>query len=782
MATGFDRRQSTRDSFAFQTNAPAQGRPAASGQSRSAQIVGGQSQGGAVAAGPQTDATPVAAGLGAYVAQIMEPHVKARQAEEFFKGFTKAQEGVALDELDKGGGLTTKIFGSTAFEQGAQFFTAKKALDDWNTSMLQDLDTLKKMRPEEVSKLLAERSQALMTGHQGADGIIQSGLVELAGPLMNTVAKARDGYLQETFTLTYNQQAVSSATNLQKLGEAQAKLSAPTENDNSAMQSAVAGFLGSIQQPEGMHDEVYKTSLFNLMRSSMQDGNFFAVEALRRAGVDKVFDEDEQVKLQNAYERYGNKLVSRAAMGHVPDLLRLDADMARTEMGGHGPSAMEAAGRLADINNAIKRETGVDLDLFDYQAVRATGGKVVDTLIASYKRAEDRRWQIEDRDQKRQWDLEDKEREEQQQAAQVTAMWAMGSVKTGIAAGMKANDFDVLAINDYRSGNFASMVRAYTKEGWISSDVQSMAQARITSSLGQQYSKDFEQGHKEWATINKANPATAMAYYDKYYVPMQKYDSLVRSGGYTPQQAYITAFGDPGAYSVERIDPERRKDTEKGVKAYVQSKRPWFGTGLNTSSSAAKVNALTNEVAIQANNSDIPTDVLVKNVERSLFASGKAEEYGQFFWRTPPGTPPLSKLLKLQPQEATTVIVDTIDKRLKAVGFKEGASGDNYVVRRFNDDKGQPALSVQGMDDDGDFHPPVLIRLGDLQAAATHKRQEAVQANQPSQASFAARQAAQQGLDPNRRIAGEKGWQRVYRINLETKARSDLNRERRQKR
>ncbi|ODP36200.1 hypothetical protein [Sphingomonas turrisvirgatae] len=737
MATGYDRRQASRDTFAFKPAAAGQQQARASGQSRGAQLVGGQSVGEGVAAGPQTDAGPVAAGLGQFVKQIMEPHIQRRQQEEFFKGYTRAQEGVALEEITTSSKGLNKVFGPTAYEQGARVFTAQGAIATWQQGRMAEMDQLKRLPPDELAKVLATTSQEIMTGDPFADQILQKDLIEAGGPLTALVAKERYTFLQSEAARTYGELGSKAGTSLQQIATANARLTAPDDATTTALAQQTQVFLGTMVKPEGMDDETYRKFLYNFMAGAMERGDFYAVSALRRAGITAVFGDDEKLKLENAYERYGNRVLGKAVMQpeFADRLLKLDTRMKMAEIQTEGGiTPIEAAQELASINAELKRATGIeDIDLFDMEDIRGAAGDVVKATVSAFKRAQDRQWQIADRNQQRQWDLEDQAREDAQETAQVGAMWAAGAVNSGIAAGMKAGDFDVLAINDYRAGNFKNIANAYAREGWVSGRTGSMMRARITSSLGQQYTKEFKAGHDEWAALYKANPAAAKAYYGNLHLPMQRFDQLVK-GGTSPQIAFVRSFGDPAVYSKDRVPPERRKGVQEAAEKAIADTQPYTlfgygitGTPLNESSKRALVNAVRENAGVAVSAAPgLSDDAAVRQEFKALTQSGRAEVYGAWAWTgNPAGTTPLWRMLGVKQGEAEKIIDSAIAGALRA----SGSNPTDGIVTRIQDTQtGKPALVVQGTADGEDRI--VVIPYSKLATAARARVEGEVRGNQ----------------------------------------------------
>lgn len=750
MATGFDRRQPTRDTFAFKPAGSVQVQAQARGQSRGAQLVGGQSAGEGVAAGPQTDAGPVAAGLGQFVEQIMAPHVKRKQQEEFFKGFTRAEEGVALDEITTSSKGMSKIFGPTAYEQGAQFFTAKDKLNTWQTDRLAEMDKLKRMKPEEAAKVLAATSQEIMTGDPFADQLLQQGLIEVSGPLMNTVSKARYEFQQVEAVNAWTASGQSGASALQALITAQGKMSSLSDGDTAAMQQQMNSFLGSMVKPEGMADESYQKGLYDFMRTSMQDGNFHAVNALRRQGIDRIFGEDDQLKLEAAYEKYGKKALADAARSpeRSLEILRLDTDIRLAEIkdDGTGVSAMDAASRYMAWNEGLKRDTGVDDDLVTLEDIRGAAGSVVGAVVSASKRAQDRQWQLQNEATRRAQQLEDRaadeaaeDAEEAQDIARVQVVWGLGGVVQGIAGGMKEKDFEVLAVSDYQQGNIKNIVRSYKEGGWVSNSASSLMKAKVTQAIGTEYNKSFQTAHQEWQRMYKANPSAAQAYYGEgLNLQMQRFNQLVGSG--SPQMAFASAFGDTKQYAVESVPKGIREKVTSASADIIANNEPgfisrWFGgqAALNESSAAA-LTAFVEAGASVAVNSAPGLDPAAAARQRyeSAFKNGQVERWGAWaVTGNPVGTKPLNTLLAIQDRDAEAIIGGTIERKLKAAGF----TGDNGRVIRINNN-GKPALMVQATSEDGDRTIPItfdeLVRARDAHISGQVSRNQ-VKHNTPRQ-------------------------------------------------
>lgn len=695
-----------RDTFAFQPATPAQARPGGTGQTRGAQIVGGQSQGGAVTTGRQTDPAPVAAGLGAFVEEIMRPHVQQRQQEEFFKGFTNAQAGIATDEISKSHGGFSKVFGPTSYEEGAAFYTARSKMTDWAQQRYAEVDTLKRLPPDELAKVLAQKSMELLTGDKTTDQMLQSALIEQSAALTNTVGKARYAWQQDEAIKAWSGAARSGAGALQAAAFAQAGLTAPTDEQNSAMEAQGASFLSSMAKPHGMDDETYRKGLFNFMRQSMQDGNFYAVAAMRKAGIDNLFDDQERTRLEDAYHRYSQRSLEDFAasdQGFSKLAMAYEEARAHAALGEKGSmSPMDAAKHLTGINDYVRRHTGITEDMFDFKDIRGEVRSITDLVVSSYKRAQDRQWQLEDRAAEQQFRREEREADNREAAASAGAAWASGDVNAAIAGGVEEKHFNRIALSQFRQNDFAGLARAFTVGHYTSTAVKNDIQGAVEGSLEEQYGKTFAGIHQKWQAMLKTNPGMTASYFGEYHEKMRAFETLSRSVG--PEAAYRKAFGDPARYSSAEVPPQLRKEADEAVKAAVSSASPsrWnpFATQFTTQATRTMQNLVRERIALGLKNSDTPSGALATEALSAAMADGSLQTAGGEAWRAAPGTKPFHVQIGLQADEAGRAFRGVVDQRLKRAGLAVGVSATmdiNYVQTP----TGGTALHVIGRDTEG---------------------------------------------------------------------------------
>ncbi|MBA3678495.1 MAG: hypothetical protein H0W74_14025 [Sphingosinicella sp.] len=665
----------------------------------------------------------------------MQPYVERKQKEKFFEGFTAAASGIGVEELVSSKNPINRIFGPTGYEQGAQFYTANTALDKFSGEVLTDIDTLKKLPPQEAARLLAAKSDELMTGDTGSNMLIQAGLMERMGPVMNTVAKARVEWQQTTAVNSMTVAHDTAADTLQTVMVAQAQMSDPTDVDRSAVSGAMQTFMAGRAKPEGMTDDSYLKYLKSSAMSDIQAGRFYSVAAMKQAGSWNLLDEDTQIKLEAAYEKQSNKASSRAALQYVPELIALETNIKLERI-----APIAAAAELARINGLVMSTTGSEIPLFDYKDFTDTAGSVVDVLVAGDLRRQARVERLEDMKTQRGWQIEDREAEAAEdaaevaeEAAQVTTVYAMGDITAGLTAGIPVAKFDQIALSQVRTGDFSGVINAYKTSKWVSKPAATSLQTAVTSSIGDEYNADVKRSHAEWASMYKANPAAAAAYYGDLHAPMLRFNTMLQNN--TPQNAFAKAFGNPTIYHPASIPESRKKEVAAMLPAAIQATEsgdwnplgtsnlnPFAKARLNSSGLRTVTSLLTNRVATLATGDHtLSTKALVNQAMATATADGSIERYGAFAWGNRPGTTPLRQLVGLKGKEMDEVFTEVVDRKLKAAGYKAGATGADYTITRMKMPNGHPAIHIEGVSEDGSGSTQIIATVADFKRYQQHR-------------------------------------------------------------
>ncbi|MCE7796549.1 lytic transglycosylase domain-containing protein [Sphingobium sufflavum] len=767
MPSGFETRQPAKQTFAFTGPNPVQVSPSAQGNSRGAQLVGGESRGGVVVG---QDAAPMLGPqLGAFFERVLEPHVQRRQQEEYIRGAVTQMGKQAGEEIKSSNGAFSKIFGQSSYVEGAVHYRVQEAVGNWVKETQAKEDDLKKMTDGDRAKYVSDSMAKLTTGDPYTDRLVQGAVFEQIGPVMQTIAKKAYVWGQEEAKASYGGNVATQSDVYQRHAVDADALSDPTDEESAAFVQATNNMRTALIKPHGMDDATYVGSLKGAYRRAAESGNGYVVRLMKASGFLDVLDDKDRTTLEDAEISYAKRaenslLLSNPAL--ADEYTKLESEARLVKLGHSMPGGVNGLGdRWRAFNDKIKRRTGFDHDMIDADAILGKQMAGLDSAIAGDQRRQDREWQIEDREDAQQFQLDRDAAEDAAENTAATLAWAGGNVRTSVAAGVKEPLINVLANNDYEQGDYSRIVKAYRGDGWVSPLVRDKIRAKVTASIGENYSEATKVAHKEWSALNKHNPAAAMAYYGSLYEQMANFDSIVGAVG--PNVAFARAFNNPAQYSTATMPPAERKNAEREIKAAVADMStwaPWGRTNMNESAQKVVYNAIWRRAAIIARTSPMPMADIVKHVSTTVFASGEVEQYGPVAWENRPNTVPIGRLLGLQPDEADKIVAGAIDSHLKAAGYAKGAFGKSYDIRRLQDPRtNSPAISVFTVNSDRAGVTQVIIPMSELKAAAA--------AN--VSARVARGVASAKGVDPYRRIKGESGIDRLSRINREVAAGAD---------
>ena len=718
MATGYENRQPGRSSFAFQPAAPAQTRSSAGGSFRGAQVVGGRSTGGTGGADEFTPAAPMASGLGQFFEELMAPHVERRKEEDFWKGFTEQSRRNAGEEIKSRGGIISDIFGPTGYEEGAVFYRANTNVENWANKKLAEVDDLKRLSPDDLSKTIYADYQGLLTDDPMVNRTIQAGMFKAAQPVLDAVAKAQQQWKQQ-------EGKTQQASFLMARAERQQAYLSDERNipDQATIDQMTADFLDAARKPYGMTDESWHDNIVTVTRRMAQMGYGYGVRAFMSAGLVDTLPTEDQVKLEDSVNRYAAKATNKVLANPAirDELAKIEMEGKLVRIGQSVPGGITGhMQRLQALNDRVKRATGFDHDLFDPQEIVQGGMTVAEGIVSFEERRQSRLWSLEDAETQHRWKQEDDDKEDAEAATAAHAAWATGDVREVLLGGkVKDKDVELIANNDYVKGDYSGLARAFKSGVWTSSTVRSKVQANVAGSIGQQYTDASKLAYEQWKKMRQVNPAMTQAYYGKYHPMMEAFDKQVATVG--PNIAFQQAFNNPAQYNTAMWPRGKQKDAATQIKGVIDDQHtvwPWGRSNLNASSKEALNEVLWRDSAVVAQYSDRPTADIVSDTAHAVLANGRIERYGPLLWQNREGTQPIGSMIGLKGNTdlADKVVVNVIDRRLKASGYQDGTSGDSYSIMRLNDEHGKPALFVQagaGVD-----ARRVVIPLSDFQNAA----------------------------------------------------------------
>lgn len=757
-----------RQTFAFEVQAPVQGRPAAQGGGQISQMVGGQVIGGD-RSGVNADNSAV---FGSFLDGLIAPYAERKAKEDFARGVTDQMYAEAGQEVRAGNGLLTKIFGPTAYEEGAVFYEAQKRVAEAQSAWSASEDELKRMSSDEVAKQWADHLEATKVGDYYLDQMISDDMLKAAPTMLQSVAKARYKYQQEQASQKQAEAWMAYADTFQQQAASFAATTDPDQDQVLGYQAATQNFLNMFIPVTGQTDESYVKNLTNVMRAFAQRGNGHAITALLRSGASDVLTPEDRVRVEDQYQRYGKQAVAKAAANpEVMGLIdRLEFDMAYLRV-----SPQEALKRKREINEQIKRSTGFDIDMYDTSDQAGTLRSIWSDMKSADDRQEERSFQIQRQEDQQAHELELEKAKATADANAAEMAWASNAPGVALASGaVKADAMKARVFKGYLDDDFAGLNRAF-KDSIVAENIKGAIQNTISTNVSSGYSQEFEGLVRKFDGMVAVNPALAKEYFGNAFAAMRQFKKA-RATGARPDVAFAQAFGDDSQYAPSGAQVAK---ASKEITKFVSDQQPgtimgWVtgATALNKSGINTMSNLIAREVAMdkQGAGEDLSEGTLIKSAMDRLIATGRFEQAGPLGWKVREGGEPMWKSLGVPRDLAQKIIYEQVDVSLKNRGFAAGAEGDEYNIV-MSSRAGQPVLIVTPVDEEGSvlFKQAATITVGQLKQAVINKQQR----DNKAKGILSPEDQAWARIDPRRRIKGESTMDRVIRINRERKLRKD---------
>lgn len=650
-----------------------------------------QSSGGVVRATPIRD-TYNDNTVPAFLQTLVEPYIKRKQDEAFYNGYMAQQAAGAEVEVIDDGGVISSIWGPDGYREGAAFYRGNAIVSNQVRSYIEDIDNLKRLPPEELAKKFAADSQALLTGNQWTDAIVQKQMVEQMGPAMNSVLKARFEWQQEQGVEAQVEAISGQAGLMQKLYVDQARTTEPSQELTQAIVQGEEQFLGTLPIPHGQTSTSYKKALGLASRRMLREGNFYAFEAMKSRGLLDLVDEKDAAAIEKGYLTEGGRAIETARMQLMPQILALKEDVKFERI-----SANVAAARYHALNEAARKLTGVrDVELFDAKAIESGATDVIELTRQTALRNQSRLDAIADREAG--WAHEEQVRTERAAAEEAAARtaWASGHINDAlIKKQVEPWQMDALAAEAVKAGRIGELVNAHT-DGWHSSRVAEQLQVGITNSLPEGWTDNSAKTYEQWKAMSGTGAAPTY-FGQQYHTALLHMDDMIQNG-LTPALAWTRAFGNVQMYDQNQLSNEDRKDGRKAVKDELKRINGGFlGIGDAELSDSAEVvisRTIEGYVSMNRKYSGLSVPTLVRQGYDNAITTGKLEHYGRFAWNNPKGQEPLWKLVPGVPRDAFGKLFnEEVDSQFKEMGLGR--------LREYDIARQGSQMFVAGIDKDG---------------------------------------------------------------------------------
>ncbi|QOI69542.1 internal virion protein [Xanthomonas phage Xaa_vB_phi31] len=670
------------------------------------------------------------------------PLAVAKQEREW-KGFTDAAAGATAEEIRESQPWYTKLFGPTQYESGAiAFENQKKASDlirDWTLRMPE----LRQMPAEQVSVLLREQMNGMMSDNPFANAVLQKSLLTQFAPLIEQHGKERVAWQQAGLLKMQTENFQSNSATYQLLMSKAATLGSTGPMDiNTAKQleAAKSSLFDALTTGQLQTDDSIKSFITNSLRSAMRNGEFYTVEAMMDESVLNALPIETAEQIQKAYitakAQYKNRFTA-----DNPDFEKMMAKAAASRHLGIGGEPMLE--QLREINSTYAALTGDPDGYYDSAQMAAYAGDATSSWLRRFERQEDKKDRLEEKAA----DNAAKAELEARNTAQLQEFYVSGSLGEAInMKGVERGDadrastarFSMLMGEQKVEQAMGNLVYNFnnTKGSYKNEQLASQMQANLQNSMDEQVSDAFMVQHRMWKSLYTSpgyalqngevtltdaaqGQATAVGYYgETLNRKMVEFDQKV-TAGMTSERAYATTFGPWVAAGRPDFRGIERNEQKEATKAFLGAIRGesagmfsrMFGNGFALHPSAQAQLAQAVGPYYEQLDAGLLPEQRAKAAMNLAKQGGRIEIVAGQFLHWNRNQESLQKYLGDPDGERTSVLFNAVlTDRLKSVGTK--AEGNSIVINRLPDDKGDPVYAVHVETDEGFYN--VDVRGSDL--------------------------------------------------------------------
>lgn len=498
--------------------------------------------------------------------KILEPKIQQIQQQKYLEGAQRVAQGEALKDIVDEQPWYASIFGPSSSVQGARTIAQMKGVDDYITSIQNDMPNLQKLGSAEFGKQITSRMSSFLTGDAVADAAIQTKMVESLGSLTKAHTKANFKYTQDTMQQSMVGYMIGGAEKLQ----AQAKQQLDGTMSEKDFAEVKAGFVGNLMPMEGQTPESYWGGIEAATIDALANGNHHAANVIFDSGVFASAPAEVRKKLIDARHTYEARTQETAGFAEYGPMIGQLQGLARSgQLTGN-----QIVAQVDKINADYNIRYGVNRPLFKRdELVSLISGNI--NAIYTRQDADSRALRTEARADRREGlKLDAKVKTEALKQAQLMQLIQAGAGNMATVAGFTGDEvnrgvYKGATVIEQAGGNVGEfLVRQYNNGGeHVNSLYQNQMQAgmraaKMEGHSGQAFNKSY--GLYRQLAAETGGKAAALAYLGDDGVKMMKYDSIVQQGKIAPEVAYQLAFGEP-------LDKSRKSSDKKVGEALIKA-------------------------------------------------------------------------------------------------------------------------------------------------------------------------------------------------------------------
>lgn len=612
-------------------------------------------------------------------AQLIEPKIKAAQQKQFLEGAQRVAQGEALTDIINEQPWYTKIFGPSSSVQGARTIAQMKNVDDYITSVQNDMPELQKLSSDEFGRRVSAKMSEFLTGDDVADAAIQTKMVESLGSLTKAHTKANYKWTQDTMQKTMVSYMISGSQKLQ--AQALQQLDGTMTQQDFA--EAQAGFVGNLMPMAGQSPESYWSGIEAATIDALASGNHHAANTVFDSGIFANAPAETRKKLMDARHQYEARTQETAGFAEYGPLIGKLQGLARAgQLTGN-----QIIAEVDKINTDYGIRYGVQRPLFKRdELVSLISGNI--SKIYDRQEADARQARSDARaDQREVLKAGAKAKQEAVKQAQLLQLIQAGAGNMAGMAGYTGDEinravFKGAQIIEQQGGNVGEyLVRQYNQGGeHVNSLYQNQMKAGIRAATMEGHSGDAftkSYGLYKQLSAETGGKAAAMAYLGDDALRMMKYDTLVTSGKMPPEVAYQLSFGQP-------IDKSRKstdKEIGEALVSTVNSDQPgWFSklfaseVPLSEQSKRVLTSAVGENYDLLAQNAALD-DKQAMAVALDI-AKRDLDVVGQYVYQKGADRKPIYQLIGSDEKTAGKMFTELLNAKAKANGIKAMMPGE----------------------------------------------------------------------------------------------------------
>jgi len=662
---GYDNRETTRRTFAFTPPAARQVNSASAPTSGRTGVVGaGENTSGVVQSQNPTISIGVGSSVPGFLDKLLEPVVKQAQEKRMREGYALASDGIAMERIAAEQPGLTAIFGPTDFQVGAAAFTVQDSANKYQNQLLENMDELKQVPPDQLPSLLEDMTGEYLTGDTFTDNALHGEILQRQATLIPAIAEARTVWQQTTLRRGFVSGAVGAGAAL-KNTMTTAEL--PDEVRSLARQQ----FLESFTPLEGMHDAAWQDGIGEAARGVLADGNLFAYRAMADGGNDSLLyhamDADKLGAIQSAADTASRKALTDWSLDNGELIDTLNAQIITRELKGD-----EIRDVMEGVNLKAERDTGSTVPLFSADDINnAVKGYVRDVH------------EDDVREQERQFQYSISPTNPANIAAAADAK--LNDIRMGLASGDPTTVIAKYGMQDVDNSlrqwwqqdpaqAVGLMTRMNQQRGYTFSGTAQDIQAFVTANtLAGADGESFQKIYKVWQAFGQQENGGIVAratYFGDHDRTFLRYSQLTSNG--TPQVlAFTQTFGDPGSQAGTMGRAPRPQGTRgQEIAQQVTRLRPaWYArmvgaTGPDTASQETILQLAGGGASERMTaNPRLTVESAVAAEVESLIASKTMDRVGSRYWHTPQRTPRMTDLTRIPEDRLVGVWDQTIQQQ-----------------------------------------------------------------------------------------------------------------------